>query len=528
MAGGAIVNGGVGGKEYPGRMTMFVFLTCLVAATGGLIFGYDIGISGGVTSMDSFLKKFFPNVYRKEKEDTSTNQYCKFDSQLLTTFTSSLYLAALIASFFAATVTRVFGRKWSMFGGGVTFLIGAALNGAARNVAMLIVGRILLGIGVGFANQSVPVYLSEMAPAKLRGMLNIGFQLMITIGILAANLINYGTAKIKGGWGWRVSLALAAVPAGIITVGSLFLPDTPNSLIERGHDEEARNMLRKVRGTDNIHEEYADLKAASDESKTVKHPWRNIAQTRYRPQLTMAILIPFFQQLTGINVIMFYAPVLFKTIGFGSDASLMSAVITGLVNVFATLVSVFTVDRLGRRKLFLQGGAQMLACQIAVGTLIAIKFGTSGEGHLSRAYAGTVVAFICIYVAGFAWSWGPLGWLVPSEIFPLEIRSAGQSINVSVNMLFTFVIAQAFLSLLCNLKFGLFYFFGGWVFFMTIFVAFFLPETKGVPIEEMVLVWKSHWFWSRFISNEDIHIGHALEMADGKKGGGAKAGFAGV
>lgn len=203
-----------------------------------------------------------------------------------------------------------------------------------------------------------------MAPARLRGMLNIGFQLMITIGIFAANLINYGTSKIKGGWGWRVSLALAAVPAGIITLGSLFLPDTPNSLIDRGHDEAARKMLTRIRGTEDIDEEYNDLVAASNDSKLVEHPWANILRPKYRAQLTMAIMIPFFQQLTGINVIMFYAPVLFKTIGFGSDAALISAVITGLVNVFATLVSVFTVDKFGRRKLFLQGGSQMLVCQV--------------------------------------------------------------------------------------------------------------------------------------------------------------------
>ncbi|XP_072970418.1 sugar transport protein MST6-like [Typha angustifolia] len=506
MAGGIIMNQS-GGKEYPGKMTLFVFFACLVASSGGLIFGYDIGISGGVTSMDSFLSKFFPSVYRKEKEVVTTNQYCKFDSQLLTLFTSSLYLAALIASFFASAVTRVFGRKWSMFAGGITFLVGAAINGAAENVFMLILGRILLGIGVGFANQSVPVYLSEMAPAKLRGMLNIGFQLMITIGIFAANLINYGTSKIAGGWGWRVSLGLAAVPAAIITVGSLILPDTPNSLIERGHDEKAQTMLSKIRGTTDIRDEYDDLVAASEESKTVKHPWRNITEKKYRAQLTMAILIPFFQQLTGINVIMFYAPVLFKTIGFADDASLVSAVITGLVNMFATFVSIISADKAGRRFLFLQGGTQMLICQIIVGTLIGIQFGTSGVATISRGYAVCIVFFICVYVAGFAWSWGPLGWLVPSEIFPLEIRSAGQSINVSVNMFFTFVIGQAFLTLLCHLKFGLFYFFGGWVLIMTVFIALFLPETKNVPIEEMVLVWKRHWFWGNFIANEDVHVG---------------------
>lgn len=208
--------------------------------------------------------------------------------------------------------------------------------------------------------QSVPVYLSEMAPAKLRGALNIGFQMAITIGILAAQLVNYGTAKIKGGYGWRVSLALAAVPAIIMTVGSLFLPDTPNSLIERGHREKAKAMLQKIRGTEKVDEEFQDLIDASEASKLVQHPWKNITQPRYRPQFVIALLIPFFQQLTGINVIMFYAPVLFKTLGFGDDASLMSAVISGVVNVIATIVSIISVDRFGRRALFLQGGIQML------------------------------------------------------------------------------------------------------------------------------------------------------------------------
>ncbi|MQL89408.1 hypothetical protein Taro_021968 [Colocasia esculenta] len=336
--------------------------------------------------------------------------------------------------------------------------------------------------------QSVPVYLSEMAPARYRGMLNIGFQLMITIGILVANLINYGTAKIKGGWGWRVSLAGAAVPAAIITLGSVFLPDTPNSLIDRGKEEEAREMLRRIRGTTDIDCEYQDLVEASNQSRAVQHPWANIIQRKYRPQLAMAILIPFFQQLTGINVIMFYAPVLFKTIGFGDNASLMFAVITGLVNVFATLVSVYYADRAGRRKLFLEGGTQMLICQILVGTLIWKEFGTTGHRHVSKGMAIIIVALICVFVSGFAWSWGPLGWLVPSEIFPLEIRSAGQAINVSVNMFFTFVIAQVFLSLLCHFKFCLFYFFGGWVIVMTIFIYFFLPETKNIPIGGLSMI----------------------------------------
>ncbi|CAL9074595.1 unnamed protein product [Musa textilis] len=418
MAGGAVAVAGVV-KDFPGKMTPFVFFTCLVASSGGLIFGYDIGISGGVTAMDSFLEKFFPAVYRKQKQETVTNQYCKFDSQTLTLFTSSLYLAALIASFFASSVTRAFGRRNSMLGGGATFLAGAAINGSAKNIAMLIIGRILLGIGVGFANQSVPLYLSEMAPARLRGMLNIGFQLMITIGILVANLINYGTSNISGGWGWRVGLGLAAVPAVIITLGALILPDTPNSLVERGQTEKAKAMLRRIRGSSDVQEEYDDLVAASDASKVVKHPWSTLSNKKYRPQLVMSFLIPMFQQLTGINMVMFYAPVLFKTIGFGDDASLMAAVITGLVNASATIVSILTVDRIGRRVLFLEGGVQMIIAQVVVGTLIGIKFGTSGQGDISKPYAIFVVLFICVFVSGFAWSWGAAGLAGTERDLPL-------------------------------------------------------------------------------------------------------------
>ncbi|XP_065879608.1 sugar carrier protein C-like [Euphorbia lathyris] len=505
------------GKEYPGNLTPFVLVTCIVAAMGGLIFGYDIGISGGVTSMDPFLQKFFPSVFRQKNDDTTTNKYCQYDSQTLTMFTSSLYLAALLSSLVASTVTRKFGRKLSMLFGGILFFAGALLNGLAQKVWMLIVGRILLGFGIGFANQAVPLYLSEMAPYKYRGSLNIGFQLSITTGILIANILNYFFAKIDGGWGWRLSLGGAMVPALIITVGSLVLPDTANSMIERGDHEKAKTQLRRVRGVNDVDEEFNDLVMASEESMKVEHPWRNLLQRKYRPHLTMAIAIPFFQQLTGINVIMFYAPVLFDTIGFGSKAALMSAVITGVVNVVATMVSIYGVDKWGRRRLFLEGGVQMFICQIIVAACIGAKFGVDGTaGDLPRWYAIVVVLFICAYVAGFAWSWGPLGWLVPSEIFPLEIRSAAQSVNVSVNMFFTFIVAQIFLTMLCHLKFGLFLVFAFFVCVMSVFVFFFLPETKGIPIEEMGQVWRCHWFWSRFVEDEAEYANRKIEM--GKAG----------
>ncbi|KAB5573619.1 hypothetical protein DKX38_000816 [Salix brachista] len=508
MAGGAFAPAS-GGKEYPGKFTGRVFLTCIFAATGGLIFGYDLGISGGVTSMDVFLKDFFPDVYRKESSvKPSDDQYCKFDSQILTLFTSSLYLAALVSSIGASIATRTYGRRPTMMASGVLFAAGAIVNGLAKNVVMLIVGRLLLGFGIGCANQSVPIYLSEVAPYKFRGAFNMMFQLFITIGILIANLLNYVLARWVGGdTAWRLSLGGAIVPGLIILLGSCFLSDSPNSEIERGNYEKAKDLLLKLRKVDNVDEEFNDLVEASEKAKLVKHAWLNIFKRKYRPQLVFAFCIPMFQQLTGMNVIVFYAPVLFKTIGFGSNASLFSSLITGIVNMLATFVSIFTVDKLGRRKLFLMGGTQMFICQIVITIAIAMKFGLSGNpGVISGTYAGAVVAFICIYVAGFAWSWGPLGWLVPSEIFPLEVRSAAQSINVSVNMIFTFVIAQIFTAMLCHLKFGLFICFAVCVVIMSIFIHRLLPETKGIPIEEMTTVWRSHPHWRKYFDEDDAKV----------------------
>ncbi|KAJ8772359.1 hypothetical protein K2173_027536 [Erythroxylum novogranatense] len=489
MAVGLAVTSGSG--QYDGRITSFVILSCGIAAMGGLIFGYDIGISGGVTSMEPFLRKFFPKVYVKMKEDSKVSNYCKFDCQLLTSFTSSLYIAGLVASIFASPVTRYFGRKLSILVGGAAFLSGSALNGAASNIYMLLFGRILLGIGVGFANQSVPLYLSEMAPPRYRGAINNGFQLCVGIGVLAANFINFGTEKIEGGWGWRISLSLAAVPALILTIGSFFLPETPNSLIQRNNDhQKAKVVLQRIRGTTNVQVELDDLINASSISKT------------YRPQLVMAIAIPFFQQVTGINVISFYAPVLFRTLGLSESVALiMSALIAGVVGTVSTFISMLVVDKFGRRAMFIFGGVQMFVSQITVGGIMATQLGD--HGSLAKGYAYSVLSMICIYVSGFAWSWGPLGWLVPSEIFPLEIRSAGQSIVVAVNFLFTFIVAQTFLAMLCHFKSGIFFFFGGWVAVMTVFVYLLLPETKMVPIELMDKVWKEHWFWKRIVEVDE-------------------------
>ncbi|XP_068651829.1 sugar transport protein MST4 isoform X2 [Aristolochia californica] len=497
MPAGGISAPSTSGVEFEARITPVVVVSCIMAATGGLMFGYDVGVSGGVTSMDDFLIKFFPVVYRKKHEKLDSN-YCKYDNQGLQLFTSSLYLAGLTSTFFASITTRRLGRRLTMIIAGIFFIIGVILNAAAQDLAMLIIGRIFLGCGVGFANQAVPLFLSEIAPTRIRGGLNILFQLNVTIGILFANLVNFGTAKIHP-WGWRLSLALAGIPALLLTVGSILVVDTPNSLIERGRLDEGKAVLRKIRGTDNIEPEFLELVEASRVAQQVKHPFRNLLKRRNRPQLVIAIFMQIFQQFTGINAIMFYAPVLFDTLGFGSDASLYSAVITGAVNVISTVVSIYSVDKVGRRVLLLEAGVQMFFSQVVIAIILGIKV-KDQSNNLGSGFAVLVVVLICTFVSAFAWSWGPLGWLIPSETFPLETRSAGQSVTVCVNLLFTFVIAQAFLSMLCHLKYGIFAFFSGWVLIMSFFTLFLLPETKNIPIEEMTeRVWKQHWFWKRFI-----------------------------
>ncbi|KAK3016504.1 hypothetical protein RJ639_007193 [Escallonia herrerae] len=525
----AVVGGG--DPDLPAKLTKQVLICSIIAAFGGLMFGYDIGISGGVTSMDDFLIEFFPAVYVR-KHKAKENNYCKYDNELLQLFTSSLYLAAVVCSFFASKSCKKFGRKPTMQLASLFFFTGVVLNTAALNLPMLIVGRLCLGAGVGFGNQAVPLFISEIAPPKYRGGLNICFQMLITVGILCANLVNYATSRLHP-WGWRVSLGGAGFPALFLGLGSLLIDETPTSLIERGHKEKGLETLKKIRGVDNVDKEYQEIVCATQLATKMKHPFRTLMKRSSRPQLVCGTILQVFQQFTGINVIMFYAPVLFQTMGFGADASLLSAVITGSVNSLATLVAIFGVDKLGRRFLLIQAAVQMLISQLILGEVLSWKKVPQQNGRrvrttypsglhlaaagtecitggillvhlktsnsISKHYAYILVIMICVFVSGFAWSWGPLGWLIPSEIYPLETRPAGFFFAVSTNMIFTFLIAQAFLTMLCHMRSGTFFFFSVWIVIMGLFAIFLLPETKGIPIDEMnERVWKKHWFWKRY------------------------------
>lgn len=345
------------------------------------------------------------------------------------------------------------------------------------------------------------MYLAETAPPRWRGAFTTGFQLFLGIGNLVANLVNYGTSRIPR-WGWRLSLGLAAAPAAVIVAGALLIPDTPSSLLVRGRVDAARAALRRVRGgkAEDVDAELADVARAVEAARAHEQgAFRRILRREHRPHLVMAVAVPLFQQLTGVIVIAFFSPVLFQTAGFGSNAALMGAVILGAVNLGSSILSILTVDRYGRRPLFLSGGAVMIACQVATAWIMGTQIGGDGESTMARGYSLAVLALTCVFSASFGWSWGPLTWVVPGEIFPVEIRSAGQGISVAVNLGATFVLTQTFLSMLCAFKYATFIYYAAWVTVMTAFVVAFLPETKGVPLEAMADVWASHWYWGRFV-----------------------------
>ncbi|KAF5204105.1 Sugar transport protein [Thalictrum thalictroides] len=348
----------------------YIGICWIVASCGGLMFGYDIGISGGVTAMDDFLIKFFPAVYEKKKRAKEDN-YCKFDDQLVQLFTSSLYISALISSFVASKICSKYGRKRTIFFSSFFCISGVVVTASAAHLPQLIIGRILLGVGVGFGNEAVPLYLSEIAPMRIRGGVNILFQLFVTIGILIANLVNWGSSHVHP-FGWRIALLGGGVPALILFIGSFIIPETPTSLIEREKVEKGRKILQKIRRTEDVEVEFQQIVNASEIAGQVEGSVSEVFSRKNHPPLVIGILIQIFQQFTGINAIMFYAPVLFQTVGFGTNAALLSSVVTGMVNVFCTLIANFTVDRFGRRFLLLQSCIQMFITQVTINQFLLL------------------------------------------------------------------------------------------------------------------------------------------------------------
>nr|BAD73818.1 putative monosaccharide transporter 1 [Oryza sativa Japonica Group]BAD73825.1 putative monosaccharide transporter 1 [Oryza sativa Japonica Group] len=314
-----------------------------------------------------------------------------------------------------------------------------------------------------------------------------------------ADMINY-RATTMARWGWRLSLGAGIVPAVIVIVGAAFIPDTPNSLALRGRLDEARDSLRRIRGAADVDAELKDIVRAAEEDRRYKSgALRRLLRREYRPHLVMAVLIMVFFEMTGAIVVAIFTPLLFYTVGFTSQKAILGSIITDVVSIVSVAAAAAVVDRHGRRRLFMVGGAVLILCQVAMAWIFGAQLGADGGRAMPRGYAVAVVALVCTYTAGLSVSWGSLSSVVTSEIFPLEVRSAALGLGGTISSALTFMQSQSFLEMLCSFKYGAFAYYAGWLVMMTAFVAAFLPETKGVPIESMGAVWAQHWYWKRFV-----------------------------
>ncbi|TVU14360.1 hypothetical protein EJB05_37823, partial [Eragrostis curvula] len=364
---------------------------------------------------------------------------------------------------------------------------------------------------LGTNQMAAPVYVSETAPAKWRGAFTSSFNAFAVFGMLCATVTNYFTNRIPG-WGWRVSVGLAAIPGAIIVVGALFVSDTPSSLVVRGHPDRARAALQRIRRPDaDIDAEFKDIVRAVDEARqNDEGAFRRLFSKQYRHYLVVGVAIPVFFEFTGMIVIALFSPVLFRTVGFSSQKAILGSVINSLVNLFATVLSSFVVDRTGRRFLFIIGGLGMMLCEVAISWIMAVHLGKHEGITMPHNYATGVLVLICLCAFSFGVSWAPLRLVVPSEIYPVEVRSAGQAMSISIAFGLSFVELQVFIALLRAMKYAVFLFYAGWLFAMTIFIVLFLPEMKGVPLEAMHSVWTRHWYWRRFASDAktEVQVNH--------------------
>ena len=410
--------------------------------------GYDLGITGGITTARPFLTAFFPAVATRQAaaDDAAAaaraDPYCKFDDPLLTFFTSSAFLAAAAASLAAGALSRRAGRRVTLIAAGVAFLGGTALTAGAVHVAMLVAGRLALGVGIGLANAAAPTFLAEVAPTSRRAAVGTCFQLGTTFAVLASQAVNFvilgdGTADPASAWarhGWRLAIGLAALPAAGLTLGAALVSDSPASLVHRGRTTAGKAALVRLRGTRAgaaLEEEWRQIQAAASDSvasAATTRPWALPFARRLRPELLVACAIAAGSQLNGINAILFYVAPTAASLGASPRGALGAAVAVGGALWLGTFVSVWVADRAGRRPLLLQGGLQMLVCEVALAAVLGVymKSGGGGAAVLPPGAAAAALALMCLFVLGFSWSWGPLGWVIPAEVWPLEARPAGQ------------------------------------------------------------------------------------------------------
>jgi sugar porter (SP) family MFS transporter len=436
-------------------MRPFVLLVASVAALGGLLFGYDTGVISGAIL---FINKDFAL------------------STKLQEFTISVVLigcmgGALMGGWLADRI----GRRWTLFVAGIVFIVGAIVSALTPDETVLLVGRFIVGIGIGFSSVVAPLYISEVAPSNVRGALVSLYQFAITVGILAAYLVDYALAA---GGQWRWMLGIAVVPSLVLVFGMIAMPESPRYLFKIGRDERARLELgRIVENRAEVDEEEnsirESLKVSSAGPEALRTPQVRVA-------LFVGITLAVLQQVTGINTVIYYGPQIFQMAGISSNsASILAETIVGTVNCLMTLIAIFFVDRVGRKPLLYAGLTGMFLALAALGFAFS-------QAHLSGSLSGIALGSMMLYVGCFAFSLGPIVWLLISEIFPLPARSFGMSVSTLANWVGNFVVSQFFLTELHALGTPLTFFIYAALCIVTVlFIRTMVPETKRELLEDV-------------------------------------------
>jgi sugar porter (SP) family MFS transporter len=432
-----------------------VVLASGVTALGGLLFGYDTGVVSGALL---FLKDDFGGL-------------SSFDQELVT---SLLLVGAAVGALFAGRIADRIGRRLTVLGTALIFVVGVLLAASAPAFGFLLAARVVIGLAVGAASMVVPLYIGEVAPPGIRGALVSLNQLAITSGILVSYLADYWLADTKS---WRLMFGLAAIPAVLLFVGMLFQAESPHWLVMRGRDAEARRVLARLRAPEEIEPEIAEVHRVTELEQL--HT-RDLLSAKLRPMLTVGVLLAVFQQVTGINTVIYYAPTLLKGAGFGTNGSLLANVVNGGVNVIMTIIAIRLLDRVGRRTLLLAGTVGMAA------GMFLTAFSFIGGEQLHGARAVTAVLGLLIYTGSFAIGLGPVFWLLIAEIYPLTIRGVAMSVATIANWAANFVVTISFLTIKNAIGgMGVFLLFGCLTLVALLYFWREVPETKGRSLQEL-------------------------------------------
>jgi sugar porter (SP) family MFS transporter len=427
-----------------------------ITALGGLLFGYDTGVISGALL---FLKNDFGGL-------------SSFEQELVT---SLLLVGAVAGALVAGRISDRLGRRPTVMITAGVFVVGVALAAFAPQFWILLAARIIIGLAVGSASMVVPLYIGEVAPPKIRGGLVSLNQLAITVGILVSYLADYGLQSTEN---WRLMFGLAAIPAVLLFIGMLFQHESPAWLVTQGRDDEARQVLANLRSPDQIEPEIAEVHRVSS-MRTAS--MRDVFAKRVRPMLAVGVLLAVFQQVTGINTVIYYAAIVLKdNAGLGNSGSLLANVVNGAVNVGMTIVAIRLLDRVGRRVLLLTGTVGM-----AVGMFIT-AFSFIGGSQLHGVAVWTAIGGLLIYTGSFAIGLGPVFWLLIAEIYPLNIRGASMSVATIANWAANFVVTVSFLTLVSAIgPLGVFLLFGCMTLVALSYFFFKVPETKGKSLQEL-------------------------------------------